>query len=51
MADDLLGVSDIEISKRCPTIRDSIDSVFKGYCVLRELGYTFDEERALWEVR
>jgi len=33
--------------KRCASVCKTIDGVFKDYCVLRELGYTFDEER-LW---
>lgn len=44
-ADDMLNVSDEEAQKSCPSVRNLIDGIFKDYCVLRELGYTFDEER------
>jgi len=44
LADDMQGISKDITSKRCPIICDSIDNKFKDYCVLRELGYTFDEE-------
>ena len=45
LADDLKGVSDVETKKECPIVCASIEDIFKNYCVLRELGYTFDEER------
>jgi uncharacterized protein len=45
MADDLQEVSDAETQKRCPFVRNSIEAIFKDFCILRELGYTFDDER------
>jgi len=44
-ADDMHSISDTENAKKCPPILNSIDAKFKDYCVLRELEYTFDEER------
>jgi uncharacterized protein len=44
-ADDMKGVSDIETMKECLRVCKATDSKIKDYCVLRELGYTFDEER------
>jgi uncharacterized protein len=32
-------------SSRCLAIRSSIDTRFKNYCVLKELGYTFADEQ------
>jgi len=43
--DDMSHVSDAESKKRCPSVCNSIETMFKDYCVLKELGYTFDEER------
>jgi len=43
--DDMQGVSEAETCKRCPSVLATIDNQFKDYCVLKELGYTFDEER------
>ena len=42
-ADDMLGVSAPETYRACPSVCESIDATFKDYCVLKELGYTFDE--------
>jgi uncharacterized protein len=44
-ADDMHGVSAAEAYKACPSVCRAMDNTFKDYCVLRELGYTFDEER------
>lgn len=46
-ADDMQGVSDAETEKMCPSVCKAIDDIFKDYCVMRELGYTFDEERLM----
>jgi len=45
LADDMHSISDAEIAKKCPYIRDSIENSLKDYCVLRELGYMFEEEK------
>ena len=44
-ADDMHSVSATETNKACPSVCNATDDTFKDYCVLRELGYTFDEER------
>jgi uncharacterized protein len=45
MADDMREVSDVEAQKRCPNICASVETLYKDFCILRELGYTFNEER------
>ncbi len=44
-ADDMQNVSAVETNKMCPTVCRSMEEIFKDYCVLRELGYSFNEER------
>jgi uncharacterized protein len=44
-ADDLQGVSGAETEKSCPSVCRFTEETFKDYCVLRELGYDFDEEQ------
>jgi len=44
-ADDMRDVSAAETYKACSAVCKSIEDTFKDYCVLRELGYSFDEER------
>jgi uncharacterized protein len=43
-ADDMQDISATETGKRCPRVRSSAEDLLKDYCVLRELGYAFDEE-------
>jgi uncharacterized protein len=47
--DDLNDISSAETENVCPSVCGVIDELFKDYCVLREMGHTFDEERMLWD--
>jgi uncharacterized protein len=48
-ADDLNDISGTKTERSCPSVCRVLDELLKDYCVLRELEYSFEEERMLWE--
>lgn len=44
-SEDMHDSTNIESNKKCSDVCSSIEETFLDYCVLRELGYTFDAER------
>lgn len=46
-ADDLDRISPDLIQKRCPRVKGQAEETFKDYCVMKELGYDFDNEEAV----